>query len=38
MNNEAKKVQKVSVSKDYSGQRLDNFLLNYLDYVDYLDY
>ena len=30
MNNEAKKVQKVSVSKDYSGQRLDNFLLNYL--------
>lgn len=30
MNNEAKKVQKVSVSKDYSGQRLDNFLLNLL--------
>ena len=30
MNNEANKVQKVSVSKDYSGQRLDNFLLNLL--------
>ena len=24
------KVQKITINKDYSGQRLDNFLLNYL--------